>query len=211
MTRKRDRHGRLIDGEIRTARDFADMLRTPHYAELSDIARAVFLDRNAQGYSEDVRAEIKERARPHFREALAHARRAKAALRRNDLVEYEAERLRACLELQTAAVHFRQEYIDQYRAIQTVKAQAGAAARFPTHSEIRDIIAALARRTDELDDPLPASDLWPDFYSALDKAGLRPDDSSGERVHDDDRMTWDGNDQGMTYKTFRNRISAARS
>jgi hypothetical protein len=86
----------------------------------------------------------------------------------------------------------------------------GAAARWEGHDEVGNIIARLAKRTDELGGIPDINELWPEFFAALGEAGLQPHDNSGAQVCDTDRMTWSGSDKGMTFKTFKNRISAAR-
>jgi len=74
---------------------------------------------------------------------------------------------------------------------------------------IEELISKLAKLED-YGERYKTRDLWPLFYSALDDYGLDPDDTSGEVIKDADRMTWTGDDKGISYKTFENKITKAR-
>lgn len=91
-----------------------------------------------------------------------------------------------------------------YRDTQREKSREAVTARWGNRETVSNIIASLAAHRDELGDPTPARDLWPLLHAALDEAGLSP-------VQDDDRTTWDGSRDGMTLRTFTNRISKTRT
>lgn len=89
----------------------------------------------------------------------------------------------------------------------------GATARWgdrDQRAEVEDIIGALARRADELGDPIPSADLWSELIAALDAMGAEPRDTSGEKVKDSDRVSWAGNADGIAFKSFKNKLSEAR-
>ena len=50
----------------------------------------------------------------------------------------------------------------------------GAEKKWKPHREVLKLVQILSRRTDELDDPIPPKELWPELYSQLDLAGLNP-------------------------------------
>jgi len=93
---------------------------------------------------------------------------------------------------------------------QAASGAKGAEGRWPSERPDEEIIKQLASKLDQLGDPLPAKDLWCDFHSCLDEKGLHPHDTSGANVKDTDRMTWSGNSNGLTFKTFKNLLSRNR-
>lgn len=109
--------------------------------------------------------------------------------------------------------------VDDYQALklklrnhQSNAGKAGMKARWGNRNseDVDSILDTLAVRKDELGDNLPAKDLWGSFYSYLDAKRLCPEDSSGEEITNADRMTWDDNDEGISFKTFSNKISEIR-
>lgn len=74
---------------------------------------------------------------------------------------------------------------------------------------IEAVISGLAMYEEYGEKP-KTKDLWPLFYSALDEYGLNPNDTSNDLVKDFDRITWSGNDKGISYKSFENKITKAR-
>jgi hypothetical protein len=99
---------------------------------------------------------------------------------------------------------FNQYQYDEYLEAQRRKSTQGTAARWSERDSVNAILAKLAKQCDVLGDPAPAKELWPGFYSALEAEGLSPTETG-------DRITWYGNDKGMTLKTFTNRLSKARN
>lgn len=96
-----------------------------------------------------------------------------------------------------------------FRRRQSARGKKGAAARWQNNQSretVDRIIATLARQQDELGDPLPPSDLWPELHAALDNAELNP------REHDSPpRYECDGLPEPLTWEAFRRRIQRARS
>ncbi|GEM_PF-3948236 len=97
-----------------------------------------------------------------------------------------------------------------YSDVQSGKGSAGAAARWGDRHHQNKVIEILSEKKDELGDLLPNVDLWSELYGMLDGEGLSPLDTSGERPKDTDRICWEGNPEGLTYKTFRNRVGKFR-
>ncbi len=199
---KRDRHGRISGGTVVV--DTLEMFREVHRdekieRELGSIARMVFIDRNAQGYPAEVRFDVKAKARQNLRAALRHAAKARTALMtgQSDLL-YELEKTRAHLELQTAAVKFRQAYINAFRVnqsnrrrghVQTKLGSPKAGTKSGTdhldqYANVSQIVANLARRRDALGDWTPARELWPDVYSTLDLMRLEPEETADAITYD---------------------------
>lgn len=79
-----------------------------------------------------------------------------------------------------------------------------------SEGEVRNIIAALAIKNGEWGGHLTSKELWPEFYSKLDEAGLNPKDDAGPDIDDDSWVKWDGRPNGMTFRVFKNKLSAAR-
>ena len=107
-------------------------------------------------------------------------------------------------QFNNSVANYQQWKFAEYLESQRRKAADGAAARWSERDSVNAILAKLAKQCDVLGDPAPAKELWPEFYAALESSGLTPDESG-------DRITWDGNDKGMTLKTFTNRLSKARN
>jgi hypothetical protein len=75
---------------------------------LSELARKVFLDRNARGMPKKDRATIKAECRPHLRQAIRVARQSRDALMQGDIERHELLRDRARMYLAFAMVEFFQ-------------------------------------------------------------------------------------------------------
>lgn len=69
----------------------------------------------------------------------------------------------------------------------------------------QEIIEKLAGRVDEYGDPYPASELWGEFYSALDYMLYDPSETGGTITY-----KFAGKNELISLKTFLNKISAAR-
>ncbi|NPU91910.1 MAG: hypothetical protein HPY82_08345 [Gammaproteobacteria bacterium] len=103
---------------------------------------------------------------------------------------------------------------DELRHLSSEGGKAGADVRWGNRwgedDAVLRIISALAECKGDWGAPLCSSDLWSMFYNKLDENQLSPNDKSGCTVKDDDVMAWGGNPEGMTFKTFKNKISIAR-
>jgi len=93
---------------------------------------------------------------------------------------------------------------------QKQKSPKAVAKRWEGQVSVDHIIVRLASLRDELGDPLPVKELWSEFYSRLEEEGLKPCDTSGAEVHNNDQMFWESNSEGMTFKTFQNKIGEIR-
>lgn len=70
---------------------------------------------------------------------------------------------------------------------------------------LAEIITQLARRRDELGDPLPPAELWDSLYGEMDDAGLAPrTTSNGALNYEGDKGT------ALTYEAFRKRVIRLR-
>lgn len=96
-----------------------------------------------------------------------------------------------------------------YSEIQRDKGVAGAEARWGDRDYQNKVIASLAARKDWMGfEPIP--DLWSLLFSRLDLDGMHPEDTSGAKPVESDRITWEGNSEGITYKRFRNKVGECR-
>lgn len=99
--------------------------------------------------------------------------------------------------------HMQSEY-EKYLTRQKQSARLASAARWGEQQEANAIIERLAQCRDALGDHMPAKELWPEFFSALDELGLDPKELGF-------RIIWDGNEKGITLSTFSSRISRLRN
>jgi hypothetical protein len=208
-TIKRNRHGRIVDGEISTAEEMHEFVLSTPLAELDRIARKVFVDRNAKGYPQIYRAAAKAKARPALRSALNHAALARTALLRGKKHEFELERLYAHLELANAAVGFRQAYINTYtkRQADRVPKQRRKFSDDTEIANVAEIVQSLAAATDTLGDYMHVKDIWPELYSRLDQMGLDPveeTDAGGDPL----LIRYDGGK--VMFSSFKTMVSKAR-
>lgn len=77
----------------------------------------------------------------------------------------------------------------------------GAEARWATLSDITRIVESLAKKRDELGDPLRPAELWPELYSELERKGLRVEDLG-------DRYKFKGDEK--TFDAFRRQVQRIR-
>ena len=77
---------------------------------LRDLARQVFVDRNARGFPNHDRALIKNASRRPLRQAISHLRKAKRALLAGDIAIYEHMCARAVMYWYAAEVEFFRPY-----------------------------------------------------------------------------------------------------
>lgn len=98
-----------------------------------------------------------------------------------------------------------------YGEAQKKKSKIALDARWSGKQILSVVLPGLARRVDELGDPLPAKELWGEFYSQLEMNKLNPRDLSGPKVKDTDRITWRGDKDGIAYGRFKTRISECRT
>lgn len=91
-----------------------------------------------------------------------------------------------------------------YSETQAAKGRKGGRSRWggPTSDAVGEIVQRLARQRDGWGDPEPPSELWPRLFSALEDAGLRPEDR-GDRYECADGFT-------ITEEAFKRRIQRAR-
>lgn len=75
---------------------------------------------------------------------------------------------------------------------------------------VRNIIAALAIKIDGWGGYLTSKELWPEFYSKLDEAGLNPKEDGRPNIDDGSWIIWDGHPNHMTFRVFKNKLSIAR-
>ena len=80
---------------------------------LRNLARSIFLDRNAQGMPDKDRLQIRAKARPHLREAIRHARKSRDALLAGNEGSHECERDRARMYVAFARLEFFLPYVDE--------------------------------------------------------------------------------------------------
>lgn len=78
------------------------------------------------------------------------------------------------------------------------------------NERVQLILAALAMEEDSLGDPIPTAELWTEFFGRLDAEGLGPREEGFPGPTDKSRVTWEGGGEGLSFKTFRNRLSEAR-
>lgn len=106
--------------------------------------------------------------------------------------------------------------LDEMREIQRVRHQKQSAGgrkggeKRSLEPVVREMIAALAARTDQLGGNLAARELWPEFSSMLDEAGLNPKDDCRPAIDDSSWIKWDGHPNAMTFHTFENKLIVAR-
>lgn len=75
-------------------------------------------------------------------------------------------------------------------------------------TRVNAIIDSMAGRVDELGDPLPPSELWPDLFAEMDKLGLQPlEQGHAENAYYTSPRLKDH----VTYAKFRKRIARART
>ena len=97
------------------------------------------------------------------------------------------------------------QYVEAVR--QSEKGKKGASKRWgnPESREFYlQLIATLAMSQDQMG-PISPADLWPLFFSELDNAGMGP-----KETNDGKHMAWEDNPDGISFKTFSNRISVVR-
>ena len=85
------------------------------------------------------------------------------------------------------------------------KGTAGAEARWRYQGGIKQIIERLAVKRDALGDFLDPSELWTDFYSALEESHLNPVEKANPRCY-----VWDDTNN-IKYSAFRRRIQRIRN
>jgi hypothetical protein len=135
---------------------------------------------------------------------------------------FEAQDFEVCAEFAYRLGHLEASYDlkegweehaligEKHRRDQSGKGKLGALARWGNHEELNLAINQLAKKTDEWGYTPEVKYLWSAFFALLDSNRLGPKDSSGSEILDTDKISWDGNEKGMTFKTFRNRIGEAR-
>ena len=82
--------------------------------------------------------------------------------------------------------------------------------RWGENNEFHKIIASLAATTDRWGGTMSAKDLWPLLYSGLEEAHLSPVELGPADTCDTSVMQWEGNSSGITFKTFKSKLSEAR-
>ena len=97
----------------------------------------------------------------------------------------------------------------KYSQDQSDRGRAGADARWQGVRELSEVYEKLARRRDELGDPAPANELWPEFYDFLNYRSFRPKEIEHETDMRKDVIRWDGGK--ITRGAFNNKISALRN
>jgi hypothetical protein len=121
-------------------------LSSQHEAEarlsgLRELARLVFLDRNARGMPVSNRSMIKAAARPHLRQAIKHLRRSRDALRTGNIALHECERDRARMYAAFAKIEFFQPFANKtaesygHLAVGGLKGAAKTKAKFSRERE----------------------------------------------------------------------------
>ncbi|MCW8125772.1 hypothetical protein [Microbulbifer halophilus] len=109
---------------------------------------------------------------------------------------------------ETVRTNIRLHREASYSALQSDKGDKGAQARWGNRGELNKKIKELAQRQDDWGS-LPTAELWPLLYAWLDENRLNPSETTGKTT-DKSRIIWDGNPSGISYKTFKNQISAHR-
>lgn len=77
---------------------------------LRNLARSIFVDRNARGIPKRDRAELRAEARPFLRHAIKHVRKSRDALVAGNIAMYECERDRARMWRAFALIEFFRPY-----------------------------------------------------------------------------------------------------
>lgn len=85
---------------------------------LDNLARRIFIDRNATGMPLAYRSEIKRTTRHHHREAIAMLRAARTALLVGDAGKWELLSVKACAKLEHVQVLFRQPVVKKAAPIE---------------------------------------------------------------------------------------------
>lgn len=109
-----------------------------------------------------------------------------------------------------------------YSKDQRERGRKGGEKRWAGYRTLESVYRALAERTDELGDPVPSNELWPELYSFLDDKKLNPAEIEHEADIQKDVIRWsegyieDGDSSHkisagkITRGTFKNRISDLR-
>ena len=118
---------------------------------LRNLARTVFLDRNAQGMPKRDRLKLKKRARPHLLRAIRHIRHSRDALFAGDVTLHEYERDRARMFAAFARLEFFRPYANtvgkRYAKLDEVRrAGTQATAEKYARPELDDLIRGCLAR-----------------------------------------------------------------
>lgn len=104
-------------------------------------------------------------------------------------------------------IHPMLEMSMNYSEEQSWKGKRGAEKRWTkdeAHTTVMDMIETLSKRSDELGDPIPPSDLWPELYAMMDKAGLNPIENR------DYSYNYTGAEKPLNYEAFRKQVRRNR-
>jgi hypothetical protein len=134
------------------------------WRDLSNLARRVFVDRNARGMPIKDRDKIKAEARPELRQAIAHVRKARNALRAGDRARYEHMRDVARFHVVRALLDFQQPYMSaRAQATDRLAATGESGARATAEKYARPELEELIRGHIERSETMPV-EAWVEEY-----------------------------------------------
>lgn len=216
---KRDRHGRVV-GDAASAEQIALLIElAPAFEALTKIARRVFKDRNAAGFTDETgfadkyRPTTRAAVRPVLRRALAHAALARTAILRADRQGFDLQLLCARRLLDRADVLFGQpakDFVTSAREGQAIKAKLPRTTVLADGEWVRknDLVA---RALQEAGTDATTTEVWPHLLSVLDRKGMSPRETGAKDTRRIAASDDDGKEVEFSYKGVQTALREIRS